>query len=116
MKLHIRVAYTLAVILSFRIALLGQGPSTIFDKEPACHTLQPASAGGPLPKNPDVLVLRYFSYGNYEVAYRGKVLLLDAFYDNSRSPIAEPTGLKASDITRVDGIFIGHTHLDHYED
>jgi hypothetical protein len=50
-----------------------------FEEEPACQTLQPASAGGPLPKSADVLVLRYFSYGNYEVAYRGKVLLLDAF-------------------------------------
>jgi L-ascorbate metabolism protein UlaG (beta-lactamase superfamily) len=63
-----------------------------------------------------VLVLRYFSYGNYELAYRGKVLLLDAFYDNSRSPIAEPIGLKAADIIKADGIFIGHTHFDHYQD
>ncbi|MGD0436048.1 MAG: MBL fold metallo-hydrolase [Bryobacteraceae bacterium] len=87
-----------------------------FDQEPACQTLQPASAGGPLPKSPDVLVLRYFSYGNYEVAYRAKVLLLDAFYDNSRSPLAAPVGLKESDITRADAILIGHTHLDHFAD
>jgi len=87
-----------------------------FEQEPACQTLQPASAGGPLPKSPDVLVLRYFSYGNYEVAYRGKVLLLDAFYDTSRSPLAAPVGLKESDITRADAIMVGHTHLDHFAD
>ena len=49
------------------------------DQDPACQTLKPASTGGPLPQNPDILVLRYFSYGNFEVAYRGRVLLLDAF-------------------------------------
>jgi len=87
-----------------------------FDQEPACQTLQPASTGGPLPKSSDVLVLRYFSYGNYEVAYRGKVLLLDAFFDTARSPLSAPTGLKERDITRADAILIGHTHLDHFAD
>jgi hypothetical protein len=87
-----------------------------FDQEPACHTLQPASTGGPFPKSPDVLVLRYFSYGNYEVDYRGKVLLFDAFYDNSRSSVAEPTGIKAADIIHADAILVGHTHLDHFAD
>jgi hypothetical protein len=87
-----------------------------FDQEAACHTLQPASAGGPLPKNLNIMVLRYFSYGNYELAYRGKVLLLDAFYDTSRSPLAAPTGLKEADVTRADTILVGHTHLDHFAD
>jgi len=90
--------------------------SAQFDQEAACQTLQPASAGGPLPKNPDIMVLRYFSYGNYEVAYRGRVLLLDAFYDTSRSPLAAPVGLKESDVTRADAILVGHTHLDHFAD
>ena len=97
-------------------ALASRVSAAQFDQEPACQTLQPASVGGPLPKSPDVLVLRYFSYGNYEVAYRGKVLLLDAFYDNSRSPLAAPVGLKESDIKRADAILIGHTHLDHFAD
>jgi len=96
-------------------ALHGQTALNL-EQEPACQTLRPASAGGPLPKSPDVLVLRYFSYGNYEVAYRGRVLLLDAFYDNSRSPLAAPVGLKESDITRADAILVGHTHLDHFAD
>ena len=86
------------------------------EQEAACQTLKPASAGGALPKSPDVMVLRHFSYGNYEVAYRGRVLLLDAFYDSSRSPLAAPTGLKESDVTHADAILVGHTHLDHFAD
>ena len=104
-----------AGLLCALTAIYGQSVVKL-EQEPACQTLQPASTGGPLPKSPDVLVLRYFSYGNYEVAYRGKVLLLDAFYDNSRSPLAVPVGLKQSDITRADAILVGHTHLDHFAD
>lgn len=69
-----------------------------------------------MPKSPDVMVLRYYSYGNYEVNYRGRVLLLDAFYDGSRSPLAVPVGLKESDVTHADAILVGHTHLDHFAD
>jgi hypothetical protein len=87
-----------------------------FEQEPACQTLQPASTGGPPPKSSDVLVLRYFSYGNYEITYRGKVLLLDAFFDTARSPLAVPVRVKESDITRADAILVGHTHLDHFAD
>lgn len=36
-----------------------QGPYPALDREPACQTLTPAAAGGPLPRNPDVTVLRY---------------------------------------------------------
>jgi Beta-lactamase superfamily domain len=104
-----------AGLLCALTAIYGQSVVKL-EQEPACQTLQPASTGGPLPKSPDVLVLRYFSYGNYEVAYRGKVLLLDAFYDNSRSPLAVPVGLKETDITRADAILVGHTHLDHFAD
>jgi hypothetical protein len=85
-------------------------------QEPACQTLQPASTGGPLPKSPNVLVLRYLGRANYEVDYRGKVFLLDAYYDNSRPPFGEPFGIKESDITRADVILVGHTHGDHFLD
>jgi Metallo-beta-lactamase superfamily len=94
----------------------GNAQSSALQQEAACETLKPASAGGPLPTDPNVLVLRYFSYGSYEVAYRGKVLLLDAYYDNSRLPFEQKAGLKESDITRADAIFVGHTHVDHFID
>jgi hypothetical protein len=97
-------------------AAQGLAQSAKLSQEPACQTLQPASTGGPLPKNPDVLVLRYLGRANYEVDYRDKVLLLDAYYDNSRPPLGEPFGIKESDITRANAIFVGHTHGDHFLD
>jgi L-ascorbate metabolism protein UlaG (beta-lactamase superfamily) len=97
-------------------AVIGFSQSTELAQEPACQTLKPASTGGPLPRNPNVLVLRYLGRANYEVDYRGKVLLLDAYYDNSRPPFGEPFGIKESDITRADAIFVGHTHGDHFLD
>jgi hypothetical protein len=90
------------------------GQSTDLRQEAACQTLQPASTGGPLPKSPDVLVLRSLGRANYEVAYRGKVLLFDTYYDELRLPFAEPFGIKQQDVTRADAIFVGHTHFDHF--
>jgi len=62
------------------------------------------------------MVLRYLGTSNYEVAFRGKVLLLDAFFDGQRGPQARLIGLTASDITRADAIFVGHPHIDHIAD
>jgi hypothetical protein len=109
-----------AVVLT-SVVLALQGVSGVaqsgkLSQEPACQTLQPASTGGPLPKSPDVLVLRYLGRANYEVDYRNKVLLLDAYYDNSRPPFGEPFGIKESDVTRANAIFVGHTHGDHFLD
>jgi L-ascorbate metabolism protein UlaG (beta-lactamase superfamily) len=104
---------------SMMLTLLGTtafAQSEKLSQEPACQTLQPASTGGPLPKSPNVLVLRYLGRANYEVDYRGKVLLLDAYYDNSRPPFGEPFGTKESDITKADAILVGHTHGDHFVD
>ena len=108
-----RAALALAIVFS---SVLCQGQRTKLDREAACHDLRPASAGGLLPRDPDVLVLRYLGTSNYEVAYRGKVLLLDAFYDGQRGPSARLIGLKESHITRADAIFVGHPHIDHLAD
>jgi L-ascorbate metabolism protein UlaG (beta-lactamase superfamily) len=109
---------SIAVPVSLFSALaVMQGQTAMkLEQEPACQTLQPASAGGPAPKNPDVLLLRYLGRANYEVAYRGRVLLLDTYYDNSRLPYGERFGVKESDITRADAIIVGHTHFDHFGD
>jgi L-ascorbate metabolism protein UlaG (beta-lactamase superfamily) len=98
------------------VALLHAQAAVKLEQEPACQTLQLASAGGPVPKNPDILLLRSLGRANFEVAYRGKVLLLDAYYDNSRLTFGERFGVKESDITRADAILVGHTHFDHFGD
>ena len=82
--------------------------------EPACHTLTLAAAGGAIPKDPSVLVLRWLGASNLELAYRDSVILLNAFYQ--RTPPARPLGFSRDDIKRADAIFIGHGHGDHMAD
>lgn len=98
------------------MTLPGNGQTARLASERACQTLTPASAGGPMPSDPDVMVLRWFGYASYEAAYRGKVFLFDAYYDGSRPPTEATVGLKAADIKRADALFIGHAHFDHIED
>ena len=116
MRLQRWLAILLVSAGALLLAMPGRSQSSKLEQEPACQTLKPASAGGPIPKDPNIAVLRYFSYASFELVYQGKVLLLDAYYDNSHPPEDEPAGLKESDITKADVIFVGHTHLDHFLD
>jgi len=75
-----------AIWVSFAVPGRSQSQSSKLSQEPACQTLKPASTGGPLPKDPDVAVIRSLGRANYEVAYRGKVLLLDTL-DEVRSSL-----------------------------
>jgi L-ascorbate metabolism protein UlaG (beta-lactamase superfamily) len=85
------------------------------EQEPACQSLTPAAAGGPLPRNPDVLVLRYLGVSNYELTYRDNVILLDAAID--KLSWWAPNGVTPEEMTkRVHGIFIGHAHGEHLWD
>ncbi len=83
-------------------------------QDPACQSLTPVSAGGPAPKNPDTVVVRWLGWTNYELAYRGNVFLLDAYYD--RGPRSHPIGVAPTDLRLAHGIFIGHAHFDHMSD
>jgi len=82
--------------------------------DPACQSLTPVSAGGPAPKDPDTLVIRWLGWTNYELAYRGDVFLLDAYYD--RGPRMHPIGVAPKDFKKANAIFIGHAHFDHISD
>ena len=82
--------------------------------EPACQSLTPASAGGPMPNNQNLMVLRFLGVANYELTYRGQVILLDAGIE--LLPWWAQTGLTRDQITKVDGIFIGHAHGEHLWD
>ena len=46
----------------------------------ACLSLVPASQGGPMPTG-DVAILRWLGTSNYELAYHGKIVIMDTFYD-----------------------------------
>ena len=75
--------WTIFVLLIFA-ATTGFGQSAKLMREPACQTLTPASVSGVLPKNSSIMVIRYLGTSNYEIAFNGKVILLDTFYDGQR--------------------------------
>ncbi len=92
-------------------AALAQGSRQ--DQE-ACSSLIPAAMGGPIPTDRNVIMLRWLSTANYELAYHGHLYLLDAYFD--RGPRNRPTGVVPSRVQRADAIFIGHAHFDHMSD
>jgi L-ascorbate metabolism protein UlaG (beta-lactamase superfamily) len=83
-------------------------------RDPACYARTLASTGGAMPRDPHTLAVRWIGYSNFELVYNGHILLLDAYYD--RGSAYAPLGFKAADITRADGILIGHGHFDHMSD
>jgi len=82
--------------------------------DPACQIRQLVSTGGPFPKDPDTLAIRWTGYSNFELAYKGRVVLLDAYFD--RGGEYPPLGFRAADVRRADVILIGHGHFDHMSD
>ena len=83
-------------------------------QDPACQLLTPASTGGPLPKSPDTVVVRWLGHTNYELVYRDNVFLLDAYYE--RLPRSHRIGMAPQDIRKATAVFIGHAHFDHMSD
>src|SRR5260221_2355300 len=82
--------------------------------DPACHAAKLVSTGGLAPRDPHTLAVRWAGYSNFELAYGGKIILLDAYFD--RGSNYPPLGFKARDVTRADVILIGHGHFDHMSD
>ena len=81
----------------------------------ACDSLTPAAIGGPMPaKNEDTMVLRWLANANYEISYRGQVLLFDTYFN--RKARNRPIGFAAEQVNKADAIFIGHAHFDHISD
>jgi L-ascorbate metabolism protein UlaG (beta-lactamase superfamily) len=83
-------------------------------RDPACSTDRLASTGGPAPQNPHTLAVRWTGFSNYELAYKGKIILLDAYFDRGRD--YPPLGFSAADVKKADAIIIGHGHYDHMSD
>jgi L-ascorbate metabolism protein UlaG (beta-lactamase superfamily) len=83
-------------------------------RDPACGSDRLTSAGGPAPQNPHTLAVRWTGFSNFELAYKGKIILLDAYFD--RGDEYPPLGFAAADIRKADAIIIGHGHFDHMSD
>ena len=82
--------------------------------DPGCEAATLVSTGGAFPKNPSTLAIRWTGYSNFELVYKGQVVLLDAYFD--RGSMFPPLGFKAADIKRADLILLGHGHVDHMSD
>ena len=78
-----------------------------------CRSLVPASVGGPLPPN-GVMSIRWLGTTNFEIAYRGQIVLFDTHYD--RGPRSRPIGVLPADFHKADLILLGHAHFDHMSD
>jgi L-ascorbate metabolism protein UlaG (beta-lactamase superfamily) len=109
------------VVLPGRHAAAQRGGYNIGDprmdavgRDPGCVAPTLVSTGGPAPADPQTLAIRWIGYSNFELAYNGQILLLDAYYD--RGPGFVPLGVKAADIRKADVILIGHGHSDHMSD
>jgi L-ascorbate metabolism protein UlaG (beta-lactamase superfamily) len=87
---------------------------TALPRDPACHTNQLTSTGGPAPQNLHTLAVRWTGFSNFELAYKGKIILLDAYFD--RGGDYPPLGFSAADVKKADAIIIGHGHYDHMSD
>jgi hypothetical protein len=48
-------------------------------RDPACTAAALVSTGGQAPRNPHTLAVRWTGYSNFELAYNGKIVLLDAY-------------------------------------
>src|SRR5713226_6890153 len=83
-------------------------------RDPACHAAQFVSTGGLAPRDPHTLAVRWAGYSNFELAYGGKIILLDAYFD--RGSNYPPLGFAAADVKRANVILIGHGHFDHMSD
>ena len=83
-------------------------------RDPGCVADQLASTGGPMPKNPRTLAIRWTGYSNFELVYNGQIVLLDAYFDSGS--LYPSLGFKAADIRKADAILIGHGHFDHMSD
>ena len=107
-------AMTAVLLLASPLTARAQNSQSPLAQDPACQAVGAAAAGAAMPIGQDVAVLRWLGTANYELSYRGQILLFDAFY--SRVPPARPLGVLPSDLTQADAIFIGHGHWDHIAD
>jgi L-ascorbate metabolism protein UlaG (beta-lactamase superfamily) len=113
----VRRCITTLVALAVLAVMFGGKPSADLlaqANDPGCQNATLVSTGGDFPRNPQTLAIRWTGFSNFELAYKGQVILLDAYFD--RGSLFPPLGFKAEDVTRANVILIGHGHHDHMSD
>src|ERR1700675_607866 len=109
MRLRVFRLTALAVLVTGLSAVLRAQTS-----DPGCTNATLVSTGGAFPASPQTLALRWTGFSNFELAYKGQIILLDAYFD--RGSIFPPLGFTAADVKRANVILIGHGHVDHMSD
>jgi L-ascorbate metabolism protein UlaG (beta-lactamase superfamily) len=97
--------------------ILAFGTNTAFaaePRDPACQATKLVSTGGPAPRDRHTLAVRWTGVANFELAYEGKIILLDTYFD--RGSNFPPLGFAAADVKRANVILLGHAHFDHMSD
>jgi L-ascorbate metabolism protein UlaG (beta-lactamase superfamily) len=82
--------------------------------DPACESSTLVSTGGAFPRDPQTLAIRWTGFANFELAWNGQVILLDAYFD--RGSVFPPLGFRAADVKKADVLLLGHGHVDHMSD
>jgi len=111
------IPFLLAVGIGLGAAVGAQGPSSagvISASDSGCRDARLVSTGAAFPKDRRTLAVRWTGFSNFELAYGGRIILLDAYFD--RGSMFPPVGFKAADIRKADVILIGHGHYDHMSD
>src|SRR5471032_2990125 len=83
-------------------------------RDPSCQASTLVATGGAAPSDPHTLAVRWTGFSNFELSYKGKIILLDAYFD--RGSNYPPLGFAAADVKKADVILIGHAHYDHMSD
>src|SRR5205814_10590172 len=68
--------------------------------DPACQATTLVAAGRAAPRNPRTLAVRWIGFPKFELAYNGRVILLDAYHD--RGSIFPPPRVQSADRTKAD--------------
>src|SRR4051794_2204793 len=98
-----------SVLLAFSGAALAAEPPA------ACNSYKAGVTGGPLPPaDSDTGVIRWLGNANFEVGYKNKGYLFDAYFDPT--PRSHDIGFKAAEITKAEAVFVSHAHFDHISD
>lgn len=112
---HARLLLSIPAAITLMLAACGGDESnpTPLAGQAACQSLVPAALGGPMPEG-DTVVIRWLGTSNYEVAYHGKVIVMDTYYD--RPARTRSVGFTVDQVKKADAILIGHAHSDHISD
>jgi L-ascorbate metabolism protein UlaG (beta-lactamase superfamily) len=104
----------MAAPIFYRAEAQARLPPRLDTADPACQSAKLVSTGGTFPKSRGTLAIRWTGYSNFELAYDGEIILLDAYFD--RGGEYPPLGFSAADVRKANVILIGHAHYDHMSD